>query len=122
MKFHCKTSEELCGLSEILSVFRGKKNRREKETKRKIHAEKIYHLFNYSLETSEELCGLSEILSALCGKKNIAEKIHHLFRYSLITSEELCDLRESLSALCGKKEHRREKGTKRSQFKTCSLY
>ena len=69
MKFHCKTSEELCGLSEILSVFRGKKNRREKETKRKIHAEKIHHLFRYSLITSEELCDLRESLSALCGKK-----------------------------------------------------
>jgi len=74
MKFHCKTSEELCGLSEILSVFRGKKNRREKETKRKIHAEKIYHLFNYSLETSEELCGLSEILSALRVKKTAEDR------------------------------------------------
>ena len=69
MEFHCKTSEELCGLSEILSVLRGKKNRREKETKRKIHAEKIHHLFRYSLITSEELCDLRESLSALCGKK-----------------------------------------------------
>ena len=74
MKFHCKTSEELCGLSEILSVLRGKKNRREKETKRKIHAEKIHHLFRYSLITSEELCDLRESLSVLCGKKNRREK------------------------------------------------
>jgi hypothetical protein len=73
MEFHCKTSEELCGLSEILSVLRGKKNRREKETKRKIHAEKIHHLFRYSLITSEELCDLRESLSALCVKKT-AEK------------------------------------------------
>ena len=119
MKFHCKTSEELCGLSEILSVFRGKKNRREKETKRKIHAEKIYHLFHHSVITSEELCRLSEILSALCGKKNIAEKIFHLFRYSLITSEELCDLRESLSALCVKKTA--EKRRTKRKFIICSI-
>jgi len=44
MEFHCKTSEELCGLSEILSVFRGKKNRREKENTENNYAERIYIL------------------------------------------------------------------------------